>query len=251
MTKSNSTLLFVTLIFLSLLLACNQAETTTKVETPAQPTPAATQAETKPVKPATDISGSYSITGSNENGAGEYNGDLNITKREEVYQFSWASGGRTYDGVGVQTDDTVAVSFTEGADGKGCGVVLYKIATNGDLDGKAGYWGVNSSETEKAKRDTGTDLEGRYEVSGTNTDGKPYKSSLNVKKNGDGYSFVWSGGTQPVNGFGIRMGELAAIGLGQASCGFVMYEVKPDGTLEGKWGGQSSTSFGTETAKKK
>ena len=197
-----------------------------------------------------DIAGTYSVTGSNVDGAGIYDGILNVTKRDAVYQFSWSSGAKTYDGVGVQTRDTIAVAFTEGADGKGCGVVLYDIAANGDLSGKAGYWGVNEAETENAKRTSGTDLVGKYNVSGTNSGGGDYKGSLEVKMDGEGYAFEWNTGSIE-KGFGIRQGNTANIGLGGDKCGFVSYEVKPDGTLEGKWGGQGTKSFGTETAKKK
>ena len=196
-----------------------------------------------------DIAGSYSAIGSNVDGAGNYTAELMVTKRDDVYQFSWASGAKSYDGVGVQTGNTVAVAFTEGADGKGCGVVLYDIAANGDLDGKAGYWGVNEAETEKAKRTSGTDLAGKYDVSGTNSGGD-YKGTLDVKKESDGYTFEWNTGAV-AKGFGIRQGDTASIGIGGPQCGFVSYEVKPDGTLEGKWGGQSSKRFGTEVAKKK
>ncbi len=166
-----------------------------------------------------------------------------------MWQFSWSSGNRTYDGVGVQSGDIVAVSFTEGKDGKGCGVVLYDIASNGDLSGTAGYWGVNKSEAEKALRDTGSDLEGRYEVSGKNPEGKDYKTVLNVKKEGEGFAFQWAG-TPPINGFGVRMGDNVAVGLGKADCGFVMYQINADGSLDGKWGSQGSTRLGTENANK-
>lgn len=204
---------------------------------------------TKPAQ-SKDIAGSYTATGTNVDGAGNYTADLNVTKRDDVYQFSWASGAKTYDGVGVQTGNTVAVAFTEGADGKGCGVVLYSIAANGDLDGKAGYWGVNEAETEKAKRTGGTDLAGKYDVSGTNSGGVDYKGTLDVKKDGDGYEFEWNTGAV-AKGFGVRQGDTASIGIGGPQCGFVSYEVKPDGTLEGKWGGQSTKKFGIEVAKRK
>ena len=205
----------------------------------------------EPAHNATPIAGNYSVTGKNVDGAGDYVGSLTITPRDDVYQFSWSSGGRTYDGVGVQTGDIVAVSFTEGQNGKGCGVVLYRIGADGSLDGKAGYWGVNKAEFEKAKRVSGSDLEGKYEASGKSPDGKTYSLELNIAKDGDGYTFRWGAAPSELKGFGIRMGEMSAVGFGGQQCGFVMYEVTPNGTLEGKWGGQGSTRFGTEVAKKK
>jgi len=212
-----------------------------------------TTAENTATAPSTtgqEISGAYTITGTNEGGGGEYGGGLNIIKRDDVYQFSWTSGTKTYDGVGVRTDNTVAVAFTEGTDGKSCGVVLYKIGADGSLDGKAGYWGVNQAETEKAKRTSGSDLDGNYDISGTSPDGKDYNGKLAVKKDGAGYNFAWSGGSA-LTGFGIRSGDKVSVGLGGKQCGFVAYDIKPDGTLEGKWGSPGSTSVGTEVAKKK
>lgn len=197
-----------------------------------------------------DISGSYSVSGKNEGGGGEYGGDLTVTKRDEVYQFSWKSGEKAYDGVGVQGGSSVGVSFSEGSDGKGCGVVLYQIKPDGNLDGKAGYWGVNEAETETASRTSGSDLEGSYDVKGSSPDGKSYNGKLNVKKQGAGYNFQWNTGNT-LTGFGIRGADMVAVGIGGARCGFVGYDVLPDGTLNGKWGSAGSTDVGTEIAKKK
>ena len=41
-----------------------------------------------------------------------------------------------------------------------------------------------------------------------------------------------------------------AVGIGGARCGFVSYEVKSDGTLDGVWGGYGSEKTGTEKATK-
>lgn len=231
-------------------LACNQSQTgTSPAENSAAPSPAASQPSKEPAISG-DISGNYSATGTNENGAGEYKADITVTKRDDVYQFSWTSGTNKYDGVGVKTDNTVAVAFSEGIDGKGCGVVLYKVGSDGSLDGKAGYWGVNAQEIEKGTRKSGSGFEGSYAVTGKNSTGSSYEGTLDVKKDGGGYAFTWKA-PETVNGFGMLNGDMAAAGLGGDKCGFVMYQVKADGTLDGKWGGQGSKSFGTEVAKKK
>ena len=214
-------------------------------------TPASTPAPTaSPAAAKVNIAGEYDATGTNPDGGAPYKAGLVVTPRDDVYQFSWLSGSSKYDGVGVMTDNTVAVSYTSGSDGKGCGVVLYKIGADGTLDGVSGYWGNNVAEKEKAVRDRGTDLEGRYEISGTNTGGKSYKGELNIKKDGEGYVFEWNAGSL-LTGYGIRTGDKVAVGFGGKQCTFVAYDVKPDGTLDGKWGGQSARSFGTEIAKKK
>lgn len=149
------------------------------------------------------------------------------------------------------TDKQVAVAFTDGADGKGCGVVLYKIADDGSMDGKVGYWGNNSMETERATRKAKAsgEIDGEYLVTGKNTEGKDYKGTLDVKVSGDGYSFAWDTGSI-FEGFGIRAEKYVAVGFGGKQCSFVGYDVESDGTLNGKWGSQGSTKYGTETARK-
>ncbi|MBX7054900.1 MAG: hypothetical protein K1X36_08085 [Pyrinomonadaceae bacterium] len=237
--------------------ACSFSVGTNSTESPSNKpvainTNSGTPSPTSPPAPSknVDIAGKYDAVGTNPDGGGEYKAELTVTKRDDVYQFSWVSGKSSYDGVGVLMDGEVAVSYTDGPDGKGCGVVLYKIAADGSMNGKVGYWGTNTMETESAKRTSGTDLEGSYDIEGKNPEGKSYKGKLDVKKEGEGYRFNWDAGSQ-FSGFGIRAGEFVAVGFGGKQCSFVGYDVKADGTLDGKWGGQGSTKFGTETAKRK
>jgi hypothetical protein len=197
-----------------------------------------------------EIAGTYDVSGMNEGGGGAYKGTLVVANRGDVYQFSWESGTNKYDGVGVRNGNAVGVAFAEGDNGRGCGVVLYRIGSDGSLDGKAGYWGTNTGETEKATRTSGTDLDGKYSVEGKNPDGKPYKGTLGVTKSGAGYEFQWQTGGS-LSGFGIRQGDAVAVGVGGQKCGFVGYEIKSDGTLDGKWGGYGSRSVGTELARKR
>ncbi|HMT09981.1 MAG TPA: hypothetical protein PKA82_18490, partial [Pyrinomonadaceae bacterium] len=151
----------------------NSATSTSNTNNSAS-TPAASPKAEAPKKDV-DIAGKYDTTGTNPDGGGEYKAELTVTKRDDVYQFSWVSGKNSYDGVGVMTDGEVAVSYTDGPNGKGCGVVLYKIAGDGSMNGKVGYWGTNTMETESAKRTSGSDLEGSYDIEGKNPEGKPYK----------------------------------------------------------------------------
>lgn len=236
-------------------LACNSGSKAPTTDQPNPPTtgPTSSTPETTPAASPVatkDIAGNYEASGTNINGQGTYKGNLVITKRDEVYQFSWTVGNSQYDGVGVQTDNAVSVSYTSGTDGKGCGVALYKINSDGSLDGKAGYWGVNNSENEKATRTSGTDLAGEYEVVGKDTAGKEYKTKLTIAASGPGFTFDWKGQT-PIQGLGIRQGNFVTAGFGGKQCAFVAYEIKPDGSLDGKWGGLGTVAFGTEKAVKK
>jgi hypothetical protein len=259
MKKMNAATLIPVLVILMVVTACNQNRTDNSAvsKNPADNTtstagsPASSPAKTTTTTTSApkDISGKYTVSGTNENGAGDYKGTLDVTKRDEVYQFSWDTAGKKFDGVGVQNASAVAVSFADGTNGKGCGVVLYKINADGSLDGKAGYWGVNESETETATRTSGSDLVGEYDIKGTNPEGKDYTGKLSVKAAGSGYAFSWAG-ANPLQGFGIKQGDSVAVGIGGEQCSFVSYVVNSDGSLDGKWGSYGSTSVGTETAKK-
>ena len=197
--------------------------------------------------PATqaDIAGKYSVTGTNPNGA-SYRGTLEIIAHGDVYQFRW-NAGTQYDGVGVVNGDVVAVSFAAGANGKGCGVVDYLIRNDGSLVGRWGYWGTDEAGNENATRISGSDLVGEYDATGKNPNGTNYKAKLTVEPAGNLHRFVWSNNT---DGVGIKHGDHVAVGIGGARCGFVAYEIKPGGTLEGVWGGYGSDKTGTETAAK-
>jgi hypothetical protein len=198
-----------TLIGLILLLAC--------VTAPSQ------------VRP--DISGNYDVAGTNENGAA-YQGQLQVLKHGSVYQFRWLAGNQ-YDGVGIINGNTIAVAYTDGADGTGCGVVSYRTLANGTLDGVWGMWGVNQSGTERAVRASGSPMDGSYNVNGTNPNGGAYKVTLSIAPQGTGYEFQWSNNS---SGFGVKHGNTISVGFGGSKCAWVAYEIKPVGVLDGIWG---------------
>jgi hypothetical protein len=196
--------------------------------------------------PTVSLAGKYSVAGTNPADGGEYVGSLEVISRGNVYQFRWNAGNQ-YEGIGVKNGNTVAVAFTSGSDGSGCGVVDYTVLKDGTLDGIWGYWGTDASGTERAKHVNGSGLEGAYAATGSNPDGKRYQANLSVQAAGRGYRFVWSNSSE---GFGIRRGDNVAVGIGGERCGFVAYEVRPDGSLDGIWGGYGSQLIGTEKATK-
>ena len=197
-----------------------------------------------------DLAGTYAVSGASVDGK-NYQGEVVVTKRDAVYQMSWKVGAENYDGVAVQSGNTLAAAFTTGTDGKGCGAIVYKINADNSLDGKWGEWGVNSSGTEKdvpvGELNGGVET---FNVSGTNADGSPYKGKLTViRGSNDTYQFAWDTGTKFI-GTGVKMGDHLAAGWGAKQCGFMIYEVKGD-TLEGKWGVPGSSALGTEKATKR
>ena len=190
-----------------------------------------------------NLGGRYNVIGTNPDGS-EYRGTLNVTPRGGVYQFRWEAGGQ-YEGVGVRNGKMVAVAYTTGNDGSGCGVVDYTLEPDGTLQGKWGYWGRTGSGTERAKRVSGSGLPGNYAATGSNPDGTRYQVNLSIQEAGRGYKFFWSNKSE---GFGIRHGNTVAVGIGGERCGFVSYELKPDGSLDGVWGSSSTQQTGTERA---
>jgi hypothetical protein len=210
-----------------------------------KPKNSSTSTTTTSAAPAPNIDGKYNIAGSNPNG-GNYKGTLEVIAHGDVYQFRWNAGVQ-YDGVGVQNSNIVAVAYTTGSNGQGCGVVDYDIKDDGALDGKWGYWGTNEAGTESATRTSGSGLEGEYDATGKNPNGKQYKAKLTVEPAGNLYRFVWSNNT---DGVGIKRGDNVAVGIGGSRCGFVVYQVQSDGSLDGIWGGGGSDKTGTERATK-
>lgn len=243
----------VALVLLTLALGCNLKPATSGAKTSSTNNNNAGNStassktsnnNSSPTAPAPDIAGNYNVTGTNPGGGG-YRGTLEVITRGDVYQFRWKAGTQ-YDGVGVQNGIIVAVAYANGSEGKGCGVIDYDI--QGDtLSGKWGYWGVNEAGSETARRTAGPGLEGDYDASGKNPDGKQYKATLKVEPAGNLYRFVWSNDT---DGIGIKRGNNVAVGIGGNRCGFVTYEVQSDGTLDGIWGGGGSDKTGTEKATK-
>ena len=221
------------------------SSTNDKADPPKTSGSSTSSSSSAPPAPAPDIAGRYNVVGSNPTGAA-YRGTLEVIARGDVYQFRW-NAGTQYDGVGVQNGKIVAVAFANGADGKGCGVVDYDVMSDGNLNGKWGYWGTNEAGTETATRTSGSSLAGEYDGLGKNPDGHEYKVKLTVEPAGNLYHFVWSNNT---DGVGIKRGDNVAVGIGGSRCGFVMYEVQSDGTLDGMWGGGGSDKTGTERATK-
>lgn len=254
--------IFTLAIILTSMMACSMGskpteKTNSTTETNKSNTNETTKANTSETPktnadttaPSGDLAGTYTVNGTGVDGK-SYQGKVVITNRDDVYQLSWTIGQETYDGIAVQSGNTLAASYTTGDDGKGCGAVVYKINSDNSLDGKWGEWGVNSAGTEKAT--PAGELNGSvgsFDVAGTNPNKTAYKGKLIISKSGnDVYQFAWDTGAKYV-GTGVKMGDYLAAGSGTKQCGFVIYEVKGS-TLEGKWGVPGSTALGTEKAVK-
>jgi hypothetical protein len=243
------------LIFALTITACSTA-TKTAATNPPEPSKANANIST-PDSVATvsnstsgDLAGTYAVSGAGADGK-TYQGEVVVTKRDAVYQMSWKLGAESYDGVAVQSGNTLAATFTTGTDGRGCGAVIYQRNADKSLDGKWGEWGVNAAGAEKGVP-AGEPSGGiaTFNLTGTNANGSPYTGRLTITDAGNNvYQLAWDTGTKFV-GTGVRVGDRLAAGWGARQCGFIIYEVK-GGTLEGKWGVPGSTALGTERVTKK
>lgn len=88
---------------------------------------------------------------------------------------------------------------------------------------------------------------GRYTVAGTNPGGAGgYGGSLAVSPQGDAFRVVWETGGAPVEGIGVRQGDVLATAYG-GDCGVVAY-APVDGGYEAIWATMGGTTLGTERA---
>jgi|CXWL01.1.fsa_nt_gi hypothetical protein len=209
------------------------------------PTPAPTQSERL-------ISGVFAVSGAGDNGVDPYTGILTIAPQGDVYSFRWSTNRGSRSGVGVQIGNSAAASFAPTGGGKGCGVVLYKIASDGSLDGKIANWGEDKFIVQRAIRVEGSGFVGKYRLDGAGG------GSLSIVRDGGGYDFEWISDDSVGGGklekrrvaFGIWKGNVAAASFGGRHCSFALYDVQSNGNLEGDWGGQKALTFGTEMAKR-
>jgi hypothetical protein len=83
------------------------------------------------------------------------------------------------------------------------------------------------------------DISGTYSVTGTNPDGSQYSGTCTVSKiSGNTYRFVWSVGNS-YEGQGTLVGSRISVEWGDTHP--VIYDVLPDGTLDGLWSNGKAT----------
>jgi hypothetical protein len=101
---------------------------------------------------------------------------------------------------------------------------------------------------------TNASLIGNYVVTGTEADGKPYDGpgplTITMDKNG-ALELKWDGGKYV--GIGTVVGDkLAVASAAEGRAVIVIMDIKPDGSLEGKWWRRTDPGTkGTEVWKKK
>jgi hypothetical protein len=219
--------------------------------TSAIPTGNTAVAETPIIPLPAPIEGGYSIARTDQEGTSS-TGTLKVDKQGGSYIFTWNSDGKSFTGSGVNIGNTVVVSFTKEKNGNGCGAALYKVAANGNLEGKIVYWGSNKIETEQLFPFVSDEfLNARYSKDGTQQGpDKENDVTISYDEKKDAYHFIWSR-FEDRQGWGIRIGNMIAAPFGENHCAYGVYTVEPDGTFIGKYSDQLGNDAGTETAKRK
>ena len=76
---------------------------------------------------------------------------------------------------------------------------------------------------------------GAYRAEGT-VDGQIYQGRVNIQRRGDTYVVVWVIGKDTYAGIGIVDGDTLSVScIMQGQPCVVVYKIKPDGVLEGRW----------------
>ena len=91
-------------------------------------------------------------------------------------------------------------------------------------------------------------LAGKYEVEGKNLDGSPYSGTAEIVATSDTTCRIsWQTGSAASRGICMRNGAsfTASYALGE-SIGLAVYQIKPDGTLQGLWTIADQNGVGTE-----
>jgi hypothetical protein len=92
-------------------------------------------------------------------------------------------------------------------------------------------------------------LAGTYQAAGKNVDGSPYSGTAEIVATSDTTCKIsWQTGASTSQGICMRNGSsfAASYALG-TTIGLVVYQIKPDGTLEGLWTIAGKPGIGAET----
>jgi len=103
-------------------------------------------------EPPPDLSGKYRCEGRDFSGD-KYTGEVTITKNGDTYLLEWditfeQAGGSKYVGVGLSTDTILSASW-EGQ--TKAGVIVYRVAKNGELSGRWTIRGNKETRMEKLR----------------------------------------------------------------------------------------------------
>lgn len=196
------------------------------------------------------FSGTWKITDARTLAGKAYTGTVRISTIGAVHELEWKTSAGNYRGLGLADGNKLCTGWG----GKNFGVVLYKINRDGSLSGRWTIPGANEAEgTELATGGTPNELEGEYEVKGSNPGGKGgYQGQLRIRKTGATYQLRWTiPGSRPYFGVGLKVGDSLHVGWGIGSDTYAVITYTFDGaSAEGLWTIGDSTKTAKETLSK-
>lgn len=183
------------------------------------------------------VEGRWEITEGKDINGNQYTGTVEITARDQadqLYSLEWNTSEGEFSGLGFLQDDHLFFGWAP--KGEIYGVILYRIQSDGTLEGK---WTYSNTADQVIGQETATkegddDLEGRYRVAGEDIEGE-YEGSLEIRRSGDTYQFDWSVDNQTLRGVGLRSDDWLIVGWGpQDKIGVLDYKIKED-KATGRW----------------
>lgn len=191
--------------------------------------------------PAAAQGGVYTVAGTNPGGEGRYGGRMTVTPRGDAARVVWETGGDPVEGIGVLVDGVLSVAY-----GGACGVVAYTPSGDGDFEAVWATMGGSEVGTEVARPDG---PEGSYRVAGTNPgDDAVYTGTLVMGASGNATVLRWDVGGSAYEGIGLAVSGVLGVAYGAETCSVAVYDILPDGTLDGVWTLPGAGGIGTETA---
>jgi len=183
------------------------------------------------VAPSDDVvglAGIYRVKGTNPNGS-KYRGMVALTQDKDQFTFTWWIGKQVFHGNGHFAGRMLVVNWGDTKP------VIYSFTKDGTLDGEwADGSGDETLEPVAAAADEPAEIaEGGYGVEGRNPDGRTYKGTVEIEKDGDEYHVSWKVGGSAYEGTGTLEGNLLTVEWGSATP--VVYALAGDGSLKGLW----------------
>lgn len=186
-------------------------------------------AATSALAQADDLEGVYDVQGVNPNGT-TYTGEVTIQRQGSGYFFRWRIGNQGLQGTGTLRGNRLTINWGQQYP------VIYTVGSDGVLRGTWSNGRATENLFPRAIRNPegSSDLDGTYDVKGTNPNGGTYQGEVSIEYRAGSYYFRWTIGTgQTLEGRGTLRGNALTVNWGQQYP--VIYVVGSDGVLHGTW----------------
>jgi hypothetical protein len=179
---------------------------------------------------APTLTGVYRANGTNPGGS-KYTGIVALKEDGEDFKLTWWVGKDVFKGSGHFAGKMLVINWGDSTP------VIYSFGDEGALDGE---W-ADGSATETltpvgTAAPTDTEVsppEGEYQVEGKSADGSSYEGTVDIEKDGDGYSLHWQVGGSEYDGKGTFADNLLTVDWGSTTP--IVYALADDGSLTGLW----------------